>query len=201
MKTTGLTEAVMAQISETSKTRREIAAGVPAQHQSAVSTILGQKVKAGVVVRTGEYPRFRYALTKKATERVRQPAGACGEALRAVLQANGPLTRVGILGEMPSTFGPAQIVGSMTDGIAEGWLRSIKVDGDVCFELCADAPQIQPDPLAAAFVPFTPKQRVDQIHADLGALLKQMLGDQASPTVIHHIAAANHHLHQLHAYL
>ena len=201
MKTTGLTEAVMAQLSTTPKTTKEIAGCVPMQYRDGVSAILSQKVKTGALIRTGLSRNFRYALAHAAPCAVPQPTVTCRDAMRAALEAKGPLTRTGLIGEMPSTFGPAQIVATMTDAIAEGWLRSTTIDSDVCFELCGDTPQILPDALAAAFVPFTPQQRVDQIHADLGALLEQMLGDKASPTVIHHIAAANHHLHQLHAYL
>ena len=199
MKTTGLTQAVMAQIKATPRKQEDIIGALPKAFKKLAGQILYQKAKAGVIVRSGMPRNFYYSL--KAPANGQSVNVRCADALRCVLEINGPLTRTGVIGEMPPGFGPAQIVAAMSDAIAEGWLRSTKINEEVCFELRGDAPEVTADPLAAAFVPFTPQQRVDQIHADLGALLEQMLGDKASPTVIHHIAAANHHLHQLHAYL
>ncbi len=134
-------------------------------------------------------------------EAIQFPKETCRDVLRAALESNGVMTRDALIEHCAPTFLPTQVISEMSDAIADGWLRSNTHEGVVSFELCSVVPQIPPDPLAEAFVPFTPIQRLDQAQADISALLEQLLGDRAGPTAIHHLAAANYHLHQLRVFI
>lgn len=207
MKMTGLTQRLMERLTTEPQSFKQMTDGFTQAERKSAYALLRQKANAGHIEITGQSRAYRYALPRKLkpTSIPENPAsGRCIDALAAVMRSQmEPMTRADIIEAMPKGYAPHDVVSAMSDAVVAGWLVSTHVGGATAYRLSED---IEPgahaaDPLAVAYAAITPRQRVDQVQVDLRALLEQQMSERASPTVLHHIAAANHHMHQLHAFL
>lgn len=198
-------ERLLGRLTDRPQSFDQIAAGMNPSDRARASTTLSVLAKTGKLRRSGMPRDYRYARLSDVSATPNNPAsGRCIDALSNLLRSHpGHLTRDEIIEGMPKGFAPHDVVGAMTDAIAAGWMVTRR-EGDHLFYVLSDDVEPEPhapDPLALAFVPKSTRQRVDELQAELSALLQQQVGDHASPTVLHHIAAANYHLHQLHPFL
>jgi hypothetical protein len=203
-----MSEILLERLTSELQTFDQLAGGMTSSERDNASTTLSNLAKKGQIRREGLPRYYRYALAapRESGAMPLNPAGGpCIDALSILLRSElEPLTRDEIIGRMPKGYAPHQIVSAMTDAINAGWLRAQRHEDRLCYVLIDDAPEpapTKPDPLAAAFVPKTTHTRVAELQAELSALLLQQVGDHASPTVLHHIAAAGHHLHQLRSFI
>jgi hypothetical protein len=184
----------------------QLCLGMNSVERNHAAVTLADLYKRNKARREGLPRAYRYALPADGSNALLNPAtGSCIEALGVLLRSElDPLTRNEIIERMPKGYAPHQIVSAMADAITAGWLRTKREGERLCYELIDEAPEptpTKPDPLAAAFVPRSTRTRVAELQAELSALLQQQVGDHASPTVLHHIAAAGHHLHQLRSFI
>lgn len=206
---TPMSEILLGKLTSELQTFDQIAGGMTSSERANASTTLSNLAKQGRIRREGMPRDYRYALAPAGGMTCPQnPAtGPCIDALSKLLRSElDPMTRDEIIDRMPKGYAPHQVVSAMNDAINVGWLRVKRIDDRLCYVLVDDAPEApaaptKPDPLAAAFVPRSTRTRVVELQAELSALLEQQVGDRASPTVLHHIAAAGHHLHLLRSFI
>jgi hypothetical protein len=184
----------------------QLCLGMNSVDRNHAAVTLADLYKRNRARREGLPRAYRYALPVDVSNALLNPAtGACIDALGVLLRSElDPMTRNEIIDRMPKGYAPHQIVSAMNDAINAGWLCVHREGERLCYVIVEDAPepaQTKPDPLAAAFVPKSTRTLVLELQAELSALLQQQVGDHASPTVLHHIAAAGHHLHQLRSFI
>jgi hypothetical protein len=218
----GLTESVYGVLFRTEEflTVADIKGRVPEHVRKSVDALVSQKFKAGVLVRNGDALRYAYQLADEVrakfdrdgvslntsdSDRERKRHRFFGTPERAdrlvvaAISGTDGLTAEEVASrcvEIPRH----QVISSLNELCAIGGLRTEKLHG-VSYYTIPDSTEPEPEPLAKVFKPSSVRKRVDELQAELSALLLKQAGAHASPTVLHHIAAANHHLHQLHAFI
>lgn len=211
MKHTGVTSRLMERMTSEPQSFEQLVDGFDSLDRKTACAILSQKTKAGHLARTGSWRDYSYALPSQAKAESNAPAAASGPVRDRMTPEQ---VCAAVLDLVRNTDGlTMQEIADRCDGctakdvkaaIAEllfgEVLRTETLHG-ATYYIHSGAELPGPDPLAEAFVPKSTRQRVDELQAELSALLLQQASDHASPTVLHHIAAANHHLHQLHAFI
>jgi hypothetical protein len=211
MNSTGLTSRLMARITDQPQSFEQLLDGFDKSERNTASAILSQKTTAGHLIRTGKPRDYSYALAHPAPASHAPPA-AVGQPARGRMTPEQ--VSAAVLDLVRNTDGltlqeitdrcdrctAKDVKAAITELLFDMVLRTETLHG-ATYYVHSGAELPGPDPLAAAFVPKSTRQRVDELQAELSALLQQQAGDHASPTVLHHIAAANHHLHQLHAFI
>lgn len=211
MKFTGLTGRLMERMTSEPQSFEQLVDGFDRRDRTTASQILWQKTRAGHLIRTGCSHNYSYALRSQAEGESRAPAAAadqtrdrmtpeqvCAAVLDLVRNTDG-LTMQEISDRCDGCTAK-DIKAAIAELLFGEVLRTETLHG-ATYYIHSGAELPGPDPLAAAFVPKSTRQRVDELQAELNALLLQQASDHASPTVLHHIAAANHHLHQLRAFI
>jgi hypothetical protein len=215
---TGLTESVYCVLfrAEGFLTAAEIRGRVPEPVRKSVDALLSQKFKAGVLVRHGAGSRWAYQLTDEVRAKferdgvslktsdsdkeikVRRFLGTPERAERLVLAAisgTDGLTADEVAArcvEIPRH----QVISSLNELCVIGALRTETLHG-VRYYTMPDPTEPEPEPLAKLIKPSSVRQRFDELQAELSAQLLKQTSDHANPAVLHHIAAAIYHLHQL----
>lgn len=191
-----MTEILMGKLTSELQTFDQIAGGMTESERANASTTLSNLAKKGRIRREG-VPRFyRYSLAAQQSRLT--PEEACALVLEQVRGTDG-LTLEEITARCESV-NPKDIKAAIGELLFGALIKTEELHGATYYTHSgADLPP--PDPLAAAFVPRSTRTRVAELQAELSALLEQQVGDRASPTVLHHIAAAGHHLHQLSSFI
>jgi len=211
MKNTGMTSRLMKRMTSEPQSFEKLVYGFNVRERDTAFKVLYKKTQAGHLIRTGSRFNYSYALPSQVKAESNAPAAAAGPVRDRMTPEQ---VCAAVLDLVRNTDGlTMQEISDRCDGctakdvkaaIAEllfgEVLRTETLHG-ATYYIHSGAELPGPDPLAAAFVPKSTRQRVDELQAELSALLLQQAGEHASPTVLHHIAAANHHLHQLHAFI